>query len=240
MIKRTLLASLVFAIFAFPSHAQDWNVLVASYDKTVKTNQFKDLGNVFLKKDGNIYRYYIKAKDQNEANSIKEKAVAAGFKYARVEDFVAKAAACKKSCIECQNLHNIFFDFAMANLRSDARKDLEILADVMGMYPAYTVEFSAHTDAKGDAESNQKLSERRAAAAQSYLMAKGVSASRIKTSTHGEEKPIAKNELPNGADTEQGRQFNRRVEIHIFDAIGKRVNEVVEEIKVPEPLMVDK
>jgi outer membrane protein OmpA-like peptidoglycan-associated protein len=225
-----------FFISITATYAQDWNVHVAAFDKKVNATVFAELNGIYFKQDGNIYHYYLRAKDKAEADALKEKAILAGFKYAKLVDLVEQANACKKSCLECQSLKNIFFDFDRATLRGEAKSDLTKLADVMTMNPSFTCDLSAHTDAKGDLAYNQNLSKLRAEAARNYLITKGIAASRIKVLTNGEEKPIAKNELENGADTEEGRQFNRRVEIYIKDGDDKVVNRFVEEIKVPEPL----
>ena len=66
-----------------------------------------------------------------------------------------------------------------------------------------------HTDSIGSAEYNQKLSLRRAEAVKSYLVSKGVAASRIFVEGKGEAQPVADNK------TKEGRAKNRRVEIEV-------------------------
>jgi outer membrane protein OmpA-like peptidoglycan-associated protein len=68
-----------------------------------------------------------------------------------------------------------------------------------------------HTDAKGSADSNQKLSENRANAVRTFLSKEGVPADRLSTVGMGESEPIADNE------TTEGRANNRRVELIIED-----------------------
>ena len=101
--------------------------------------------------------------------------------------------------------------------------------------PNYSVEFRAHTDAKGSLDYNEALADRRAASAQSYLIAQGISSDRIRTTRFGERAPIARNELDGGVDTPEGRQLNRRVEVVVYNGDGARVN-LVEEIYVPPHL----
>ncbi len=72
--------------------------------------------------------------------------------------------------------------------------------------PEIEIEIQGHTDNVGAAETNLKLSQERAAAVKTYLVNKGVSASRITTKGFGEQKPVASN------DTPEGRQKNRRIE----------------------------
>ena len=69
-----------------------------------------------------------------------------------------------------------------------------------------------HTDSQGDAAYNQRLSERRAQAVQSYLVSRGVNPARMVAYGQGETQPIASN------DTASGRAANRRVELRVTPA----------------------
>jgi len=89
---------------------------------------------------------------------------------------------------------------------------------VVGMiqhYPNANVLIEGHTDAKGSASYNQKLSEHRAESVKTWLVGKGISEQIIWTRGWGAAKPVAPNSKPNGADDPEGRQKNRRVEITI-------------------------
>jgi outer membrane protein OmpA-like peptidoglycan-associated protein len=86
---------------------------------------------------------------------------------------------------------------------------LDNIASTLGEYRQTMVEVAGHTDDVGDDQSNQVLSERRAAAVASYLESRGVMQERIMIVGAGEAHPIANN------DTEAGRAENRRVEITI-------------------------
>jgi outer membrane protein OmpA-like peptidoglycan-associated protein len=72
------------------------------------------------------------------------------------------------------------------------------------------IEISGHTDNRGSAELNQKLSENRAKAVVDYLVAKGINPSRLEYKGYGKDQPIATN------DTDAGRQENRRTEFKIL------------------------
>ena len=69
-----------------------------------------------------------------------------------------------------------------------------------------------NTDNVGSEESNFDLSQRRAESVQSYLIGRGIRASRISTSGLGEGSPVADNA------SVTGRQQNRRVEVIISNA----------------------
>lgn len=108
------------------------------------------------------------------------------------------------------NLTNdILFDFNSAALRPESRDTLRELADNFARYPNEEISVEGHTDSIGTPERNQMLSESRADSVRSYLIESGVPASRITATGFGETRPKASN------DTPEGRQLNRRVEIHI-------------------------
>lgn len=57
--------------------------------------------------------------------------------------------------------------------------------------PNESVTIDGHADERGTREYNLALGARRAAAARSYLISKGVAANRIKTISYGKERPVA-------------------------------------------------
>jgi outer membrane protein OmpA-like peptidoglycan-associated protein len=76
-----------------------------------------------------------------------------------------------------------------------------------------------HTDGKGQADYNQKLSERRAKSVMEWLAKQGgVPASQMAARGFGMAKPIAPNTKKDGSDDPDGRQKNRRVEIRVKKA----------------------
>lgn len=84
---------------------------------------------------------------------------------------------------------------------------LDGAGEAMVMFNDRAVRVEGHTDAVGANDYNQKLSERRAEAVNSYLMEKLEGKRVIKAVGFGEEKPIANNE------TAKGREKNRRIDI---------------------------
>lgn len=79
---------------------------------------------------------------------------------------------------------------------------------VLMQFPAAPARIEGHTDARGNADTNRALSQRRAIAIREYLLeSMPISADRLEATGHGEDRPIASNE------TEEGRTRNRRIEI---------------------------
>jgi OOP family OmpA-OmpF porin len=77
------------------------------------------------------------------------------------------------------------------------------------------VSVEGHTDNRGAAAYNKKLSQRRAASVVRWLTGHGIEAKRLDSAGFGLERPIDEN------STDEGRQRNRRVEFHIRDIDGK-------------------
>ena len=77
-----------------------------------------------------------------------------------------------------------------------------------------TVRVEGHTDAKGGADYNLRLSDRRAASVVNWFRTKGgLSNMTFATNGFGATQPVAPNQKPDGSDDPEGRQKNRRVEI---------------------------
>lgn len=111
---------------------------------------------------------------------------------------------------------DVLFDFDKSDIKPAAVDTLTKVAKVlngMGKTPA-TVE--GHTDGKGAAEYNQKLSDRRAKSVTEWLIKQGgVAAPRLSAIGYGMTRPVAPNAKPNGSDDPDGRQKNRRVDIRV-------------------------
>ena len=100
---------------------------------------------------------------------------------------------------------NILFDFDKDNIRVDSYGYLNKLSNLIKRTGCNVI-VAGHTDNKGTAEYNQKLSKRRATSALEYLVAQGVERSKLKEEHYGFDKPRDTNA------TDAGRQNNRRVE----------------------------
>jgi OOP family OmpA-OmpF porin len=84
----------------------------------------------------------------------------------------------------------------------------------IGEFPESQIAIEGHTDSTGDPGFNKQLSQKRADAIRTYLVANlGINPSRIIAIGYGAEKPIATN------DTSEGRAKNRRVDVVIQSAM---------------------
>ncbi len=107
-------------------------------------------------------------------------------------------------------LEGVTFESGSATLTPGSLKVLDEVARTLKRYPALVIEVGGHTDDRGRAAFNQRLSAERAQAVVDYLVGQGIDAGRLKARGYGESKPIADNA------TEEGRARNRRVEMQIL------------------------
>lgn len=116
------------------------------------------------------------------------------------------------------NVSDVLFDTGKADLRPTAQIALARLSGILANYPSLRLSIEGHTDSTGTAEFNQKLSEKRAAVVQTYIVSQGLAPESTRVAGLSASSPVADN------TTAAGRQKNRRVEIVISgDVIGSRI-----------------
>ena len=86
-------------------------------------------------------------------------------------------------------IDNIFYDFDKATLRPESKEALDQLVKLLEENPNVTIELSAHTDYRGSAEYNKRLSQRRAESVIRYLIEHGIAADRLTPVGYGKETP---------------------------------------------------
>ena len=91
----------------------------------------------------------------------------------------------------------------------DSVPELEVLAQFLINKQKVKIEVEGHTDSRGSAALNNKLSYNRAESVKNYLIKNGIKPNRITSKGYGESRPIGNNR------TEFGRKLNRRTEIII-------------------------
>jgi len=108
-------------------------------------------------------------------------------------------------------LNPIYFDFDKHNIRQDAAFELDKILNVMTKYPNMVIKVETHTDVRGPASYNQRLSERRAKSTVQYVISKGIDASRLSSEGKGESSPL----IDCKKCTDEEHQQNRRSEFII-------------------------
>lgn len=115
---------------------------------------------------------------------------------------------------------NIYYDLDKSFIRPDARPALDELVALMNKYPEITVITSSHCDSRASEAYNRSLSLRRAEESKTYLVARGISSSRVKVEYYGKTRLV--NRCYDGVPCpEEYQQLNRRTE---FDVILNGVN----------------
>jgi outer membrane protein OmpA-like peptidoglycan-associated protein len=106
-------------------------------------------------------------------------------------------------------LGDVLFNTGKSELNPGAARKLDQLAQFLKDHPERRVQIDGFTDSVGTDSYNLDLSQRRADAVKSSLMARGIDQSRIGSQGYGKGYPVA-----NNTDS-GGRQLNRRVEVVI-------------------------
>ena len=117
-------------------------------------------------------------------------------------------------------LNNVFYDLSKATLRPESFIELEKLREFLAMNPLVKIEIGGHTDTRGDAGENMKLSTERAQSVYNYLVSKGLDKARLSFKGYGESKNVVSDaeiaKLTDAKAIEAAHQKNRRTEYKII------------------------
>ena len=98
----------------------------------------------------------------------------------------------------------VFFAYDSYSLTSESQETLANQAKWLKINGSVTISIEGHADERGTREYNLALGDRRANAVKDFLMAQGISSSRITTISFGKERPVS------GASNETAWAQNRR------------------------------
>jgi len=112
-------------------------------------------------------------------------------------------------------LQNIYFDLNSSLLRKESNVELNNLANFLRSNPSIKIELGGHTDTRGNADDNLKLSTERAKSVYTYLIqTEKIEAARLSYRGYGETQPIiddlAIGKMLNDSEKELAHQKNRR------------------------------
>ena len=108
-------------------------------------------------------------------------------------------------------LGTVYFDYNTAAIRGDARATLDTDAAWLKKFRTAKILVEGHCDERGTEEYNLALGEKRAKAAQDYLLSAGIAPDRIKIISYGKSQPI------NPGHDESAWQMNRRAQFVIIE-----------------------
>jgi len=96
----------------------------------------------------------------------------------------------EKATATTAGMKPVYFDFDKSIIRDDAKDAMHTNVEWLKAHPQAKIDIEGNCDERGTKEYNQALGQRRAASAKKYLIAMGVSPSRISLISYGKEKPV--------------------------------------------------
>lgn len=124
-------------------------------------------------------------------------------------DTIQMVDSTKQTIFKPVVLPNVQFFTNSANLIPTSLGDIQQLAQHLIDTPELDAVVIGHTDNVGDAQSNLKLSQRRAETVRNVIISMGVEGNRLRAVGRGDKEPKADNV------SEEGRLMNRRVEVQL-------------------------
>ncbi len=110
----------------------------------------------------------------------------------------------------------ILYDLGKWNIREDAATELDDMILFLKDNPGVKIELASHTDSRGSAQYNLRLSQKRAESAVAYMVNRGIDKSRVIAKGYGETR--LKNKCADGVEcSEAEHQANRRSEVTIVE-----------------------
>lgn len=119
-----------------------------------------------------------------------------------------------------------------AELTPESAGPVQGIACLLDEQPALTVQIEVHTDARGSEAYNLNISQQRADAIASALLAKGIAPGRVRAVGRGESMPVAHE------DWAQSQALSRRIELWT-DPSARPPAPVIEQPAKPEPIPVE-
>ena len=109
------------------------------------------------------------------------------------------------------HLNDALFDYDKSTIREDAstvlKADVGVIRDILANYPNQKLLIEGNADERGSEEYNLALGDRRARAAQEFLVSMGIPAAQLSLVSYGKERPICTDK------TEDCWQRNRRAHV---------------------------
>lgn len=126
-------------------------------------------------------------------------------------------------------LEDLHYELNKWDISSESAVALDKLARILTDNPQVRIEIGSHTDSRGSAVYNLKLSQNRSEAVKNYLVSKGISPDRLVAKGYGESQLI--NECPDGVDCpEEEQAANRRTVIEILNSDIQKIKRGTKDI----------
>jgi OOP family OmpA-OmpF porin len=118
-------------------------------------------------------------------------------------------------------IEGIEYDLNKSTLRPKSMEILDKIYDYLQLNDNFSIEINAHTDTRGSAQLNLKLSQARAQSCVNYLISKGITKERLVPTGYGETKPLISDAeiaklIPKSPEFETAHQKNRRTAFRVM------------------------
>jgi outer membrane protein OmpA-like peptidoglycan-associated protein/tetratricopeptide (TPR) repeat protein len=134
------------------------------------------------------------------------------FELSNYDDLIVKEKGQEKIAI-----NPIFFEYDKSNITPQAVIELDKVVFVMEKFPNVKIKIESHTDSRGKDSYNRKLSDDRAKSTQTYILSKGIDASRVESAIGFGESRIT-NKCSNGVKCTEDEHFkNRRSDFIVIE-----------------------
>ncbi|MFM7730771.1 MAG: carboxypeptidase regulatory-like domain-containing protein [Flavobacteriales bacterium] len=192
---------------------------IANQALTLKNMKTQAVTNMTTDGNGNYTFTNLDLNTDYEISSQVENCGGISQKF-NTKDIVGKKTITLDIPIVCKGdvvqLDNIYYDYGKAILRPESYTSLDQVYAVMEANPKMTIEIQSHTDSRGSASFNLKLSQDRAKSAADYLISKGIDKKRVKSKGFGETKIL--NKCKDGVEcSEEEHGTNRRTEFKVIN-----------------------
>lgn len=159
-----------------------------------------------------------KANHSNEEKQVETKNVDKdeikdiNFELSNYDDLIVNDKGQEKIAI-----NPIFFEYDKSNITPQAAAELDKVVFVMEKFPNVKIKIESHTDSRGKDSYNMKLSDDRAKSTQTYILSKGIDASRVESAIGFGESRLT-NKCSNGVKCTEDEHFkNRRSDFIIVE-----------------------
>jgi photosynthetic reaction center cytochrome c subunit len=121
----------------------------------------------------------------------------------------ATVASCDADFARALQGKTVEFDTGKASIRQTSATLLDGLVSIAGRCSNFKMSVEGHTDARGNAAANMRLSDARAEAVSKYLVDAGIASAQLNATGFGQTRLIDTSSTP------EGDQKNRRIEINV-------------------------
>ena len=208
------------------------DILESSTSKKVASPEAELLSGEFIYSTPKPGKYEVIASANGYSDGITEFTIPTNYSIGEINIKIELKPLKKEYII----LPNIFFDFDKFSIRKNDSYKIDELFRILTENQDIKLEIRGYTDFIGNRNYNIKLGNNRSAEIVKLLVSKGIGKERLKSTSAGENNPIAINKSPDGSDSPKGRQLNRRAVPIILQSDNKLI--IPEKIIIPENLKI--